>query len=384
MLRSPFASAGLLRLRMPAELAVAHAYGPLVSDERSEDLFHLAGCDADTSVAFAFRFTKSDGWGSSPEVHASAHHGAGWGSSPEAKPAVQLAYSYSILVPAPAERDEGEDAEDARGGADDARDGAEDEGEDGDSEADDDECRDRQIHRDRQILVRRLRVHTVRLGIARNLRELYESIDSSAMLGLLAHKVISAIEHQGSREGRLLLQVRPWPLMTAQDCSGLFRTASCHGMATECCPPPRLAALCLVWQHCACCLPLSDPRSFPYSGRIGWCSCSAASSSLDLPLSSLDLACTLGSPTMHSIRPSYHDRCSPCRAGYMLSCKGRCSLHTSLHTSLQKRPSRAVRPSRRSRRMSARGCMHSTGGFRRQTCASRSCPRSPATLQMPN
>ena len=96
-------------------------------------------------------------------------------------------------------------------------------------------------------------MHTVRLEIARNLRELYESIDSSAMLGLLAHKVISAIEHQGSREGRLLLQVRPWPLMTAQDCSGLFRTASCHGMATECCPPPSfgsimpsLAALCLL------------------------------------------------------------------------------------------------------------------------------------------
>ena len=191
MLRSPFGSAGLLRLRMPAELAVAHAYGSLVPDERSENLYHLAGCDADTSVAFAFRFTKSVGWGSSPEVHASAHHGAGWGSSPEVKPAVQLAFSYSIIVPAPPERDEGEE---------------------GDSEADDDGCRDR------QIFVRRLRVQTVRLEIARSLRELYESIDSTAMLGLLTHKVICAIEHQGSREGRLLVQVRPWPLMTADDC----------------------------------------------------------------------------------------------------------------------------------------------------------------------
>ena len=187
MLRSPFGSAGLLRLRMPAELAVAHAYGSLVPDERSENLYHLAGCDADTSVAFAFRFTKSVGWGSSPEVHASAHHGAGWGSSPEVKPAVQLAYSYSILVRAPPERDEGEE---------------------GDSEADDDGCR----------VVRRLRVQTIRLEVARSLRELYESIDSTAMLGLLTHKVICAIEHQGSREGRLLVQVRPWPLMTADDC----------------------------------------------------------------------------------------------------------------------------------------------------------------------
>ena len=171
MLRSPFGSAGLLRLRMPAELAVAHAYGSLVPDERSENLYHLAGCDADTSVAFAFRFTKSVGWGSSPEV----------------KPAVQLAYSYSILVRAPPERDEGEE---------------------GDSEADDDGCR----------VVRRLRVQTIRLEVARSLRELYESIDSTAMLGLLTHKVICAIEHQGSREGRLLVQVRPWPLMTADDC----------------------------------------------------------------------------------------------------------------------------------------------------------------------
>ena len=171
MLRSPFGSAGLLRLRMPAELAVAHAYGSLVPDERSENLYHLAGCDADTSVAFAFRFTKSVGWGSSPEV----------------KPAVQLAYSYSILVRAPPERDEGEE---------------------GDSEADDDGCR----------VVRRLRVQTIRLEVARSLRELYESIDSTAMLGLLTHKVICAIEHQGSREGRLLVQVRPWPLMTSDDC----------------------------------------------------------------------------------------------------------------------------------------------------------------------
>ena len=171
MLRSPFGSAGLLRLRMPAELAVAHAYGSLVPDERSENLYHLAGCDADTSVAFAFRFAKSVGRGASPEV----------------KPAVQLAYSYSILVRAPPERDEGEE---------------------GDSEADDDGCR----------VVRRLRVQTIRLEVARSLRELYESIDSTAMLGLLTHKVICAIEHQGSREGRLLVQVRPWPLMTADDC----------------------------------------------------------------------------------------------------------------------------------------------------------------------
>jgi len=208
MLRSPFGSAGLLRLRLPAELAVAHAYGSLVPDERSEHLYHLAGCDADTSVAFAFRFTKSDGWGSSsevhasahhgagwgssPEVHASAHHGAGWGSSPEVKPAVQLAYSYRLLVPALPERDEGEE---------------------GDSEADDDDgCHDR------QIFVRRLRVQTIRLEVARSLRELYESIDSTAMLGLLTHKVICAIEHQGAREGRLLVQVRPWPLMPADDC----------------------------------------------------------------------------------------------------------------------------------------------------------------------
>ena len=149
---------------------MAHAYGSLVPDERSENLYHLAGCDADTSVAFAFRFAKSVGRGASPEV----------------KPAVQLAYSYSVLVRAPPERDEGEE---------------------GDSEADDDGCR----------VVRRLRVQTIRLEVARSLRELYESIDSTAMLGLLTHKVICAIEHQGSREGRLLVQVRPWPLMTSDD-----------------------------------------------------------------------------------------------------------------------------------------------------------------------
>jgi len=56
------------------------------------------------------------------------------------------------------------------------------------------------------VVERRLRVHTVQLQVARSMRQLYESIDDRVMMMLLTHKVIVAIEKEGFREGRLLLQ----------------------------------------------------------------------------------------------------------------------------------------------------------------------------------
>lgn len=39
-------------------------------------------------------------------------------------------------------------------------------------------------------LKRRLRLRTLQLGVARNMNELYDSVDSEAVLSILVHKVI--------------------------------------------------------------------------------------------------------------------------------------------------------------------------------------------------
>lgn len=56
------------------------------------------------------------------------------------------------------------------------------------------------------VRVRRLRVVTIQLPLARTIRQLYEAVDDRVLMLLLVHKVIAAIENDGFREGRLLLQ----------------------------------------------------------------------------------------------------------------------------------------------------------------------------------
>ncbi|GAB2233945.1 hypothetical protein Droror1_Dr00003175 [Drosera rotundifolia] len=54
-------------------------------------------------------------------------------------------------------------------------------------------------------LKRRLRIRTVKYGTARNINELYDSIDAEVVLSILVHKVVLASLEQGVREGRALL-----------------------------------------------------------------------------------------------------------------------------------------------------------------------------------
>ena len=56
------------------------------------------------------------------------------------------------------------------------------------------------------VVVRRMRLHTVQLRVARTTRQVLESVQPEPMMCLLAHKVMRAAVDEGFREGRLLLQ----------------------------------------------------------------------------------------------------------------------------------------------------------------------------------
>jgi hypothetical protein len=139
----------------------------------------MAGCYEDTSVAFTFAFTSS----------------AGFGDGHSSKPVIQVAFAYTTAVPsAPEESEGGKNGELEVGGP----------------------CKHQRL-----TLIRRLRVETIQLSIARGVRKVYESIDDRVLMSLLTHKVLLAIEHEGYREGRLLLQVqRPAQTPHIALCSG--------------------------------------------------------------------------------------------------------------------------------------------------------------------
>ena len=170
-LTSPFASHGILRLRTSPQIAISRSYGPTIQDERMQDLYHIAGCHEDTTVAFAFEYTSS----------------SGFDDGTSAQPILQLAYTYWVLEPHGSDDDDGAQSADGT-----------------------DECAvpaaQRRPTRRSWGLVRRLRVQTVVLQLAQSMRRLYESLDERVMMMLLTHKVIAAIQQEGYREGRLLLQ----------------------------------------------------------------------------------------------------------------------------------------------------------------------------------
>ncbi|THG06557.1 hypothetical protein TEA_014051 [Camellia sinensis var. sinensis] len=69
--------------------------------------------------------------------------------------------------------------------------------------------------RNKYSLKRRIRIRTLQFGTARNINELYDSVDPEAILSILVHKVISASLEKGVREGRMLLH--DWlVILTAQ------------------------------------------------------------------------------------------------------------------------------------------------------------------------
>lgn len=165
MLSRPYAFNCVLRLRTSSEFKTGHSYGHFFPDPQFENVQHIICCDSYATYAYDFDFANNVGF--------SRHT-----SEP---PMLQIAFQYTVVVP-PEELSNSASSSPSR---------------------------------DKYSLKRRLRIRTLRFGTARNINELYDSVDHEAVLSILVHKVISASLEQGVREGRMLLH--DWlVILTAQ------------------------------------------------------------------------------------------------------------------------------------------------------------------------
>ncbi|KAG6763216.1 hypothetical protein POTOM_033754 [Populus tomentosa] len=165
MLSRPYAFGCILRLRTSSEFKPGHSYGHFFPDPQYENVQHIICCDSFASYAYDFDFTSATGF----SRYASE------------QPVLQIAFQYTVVVP-PEELSASRLVSASRG---------------------------------KHLLQRRLRIRTLQFGTARNMNELYDSVDPEAVLSILVHKVILASLEQGVREGRMLLH--DWlVILTAQ------------------------------------------------------------------------------------------------------------------------------------------------------------------------
>ncbi|GAB2285548.1 Protein transport protein S23 D [Dionaea muscipula] len=165
MLSRPYAFNCVLRLRTSTEFKIGHSYGHFFPDPQYEDVQHIICCDSYVTYAYDFEFAKVEGF--------SRHT-----SEP---PVVQMAFQYTVIVPPEELPNSGSSY----------------------------------VSRPKFSLKRRLRIRTLQYGTARNINELYDSVDSEVVLSILVHKVILASLEQGVREARILLH--DWlVILTAQ------------------------------------------------------------------------------------------------------------------------------------------------------------------------
>ncbi|TYJ20645.1 hypothetical protein E1A91_A08G009900v1 [Gossypium mustelinum] len=155
MLSRPYAFNCVLRLRTSTEFKPGHSYGHFFPDPQYENVQHIICCDSYATYAYDFEFANNVGF----SRHSSE------------QPMVQIAFQYTIVVP-PEELPGSELLSSSRG---------------------------------KHSIKRRLRIRTLQYGTARNLNELYDSVDPEVVLSLLVHKVILASLEEGVREGRMLL-----------------------------------------------------------------------------------------------------------------------------------------------------------------------------------
>ena len=80
----PVAQSALLRLRTSPEFKVVRAYGHLFPDDRFDNLCHVTAAGPSTALAFDFDFADANGF-------------SGDRGSP---PVLQMAFQYSVVVPA--------------------------------------------------------------------------------------------------------------------------------------------------------------------------------------------------------------------------------------------------------------------------------------------
>ena len=171
-LHAPHASSGEMRLRCSPEFGVARAYGGIAEVVGGDGVYRVGGRHAHTAAAFDFEFETS----------------AGFGYDYESLPTLQLAYYYAAYLPIDEDEEPSEEGEEG--------------GEGGGSPS---SSPGRGIAR-RWRLVRRLRVSTLQLQVARGARHLYESANGAECVALLTQKVLCAAVDEGFREARLLLQ----------------------------------------------------------------------------------------------------------------------------------------------------------------------------------
>ena len=260
-LAAPYGSQLLVRLRAHSDLHVGRAYGMLEPDAQVAQLYHLAGCHAHTTVGFDLEFASSSGFnleyevvptlqlavmyttvvrattpgdeeeeeddddgdepaaaaadGTQPKDGAKADTAAaaaaaaaggvaataaaasgplpaGWVSGVDpasgrtyyCNPARDFTQWERPIEPAP-----------ARLGAIVAT-----------AEADAAAHKRAAARGPGWVVVRRMRLHTVQLRVARTTRQILEGVQPEPMMCLLAHKVMRAAVDEGFREGRLLLQ----------------------------------------------------------------------------------------------------------------------------------------------------------------------------------
>ncbi|KAL7202279.1 hypothetical protein ACSBR1_033867 [Camellia fascicularis] len=165
MLSRPYAFNCILRLRASSEFKTGHSYGHFFPDPQYENVQHIICCDSYATYAYDFDFVSDVGF---------SRHTA-------EPPMLQIAFQYTVVVP-PEELSNSEPSSTSR---------------------------------NKYSLKRRIRIRTLQFGTARNINELYDSVDPEAILSILVHKVISASLEKGVREGRMLLH--DWlVILTAQ------------------------------------------------------------------------------------------------------------------------------------------------------------------------
>lgn len=151
LLRNEKAINATLRVRTTADLEVANAYGALHADKAYSGLYHIASCGVNDAFCFDFDYATSGGL----EDELNRGH-----------PKVQVAFEYTCIT---------RDIDEQTGVV-------------------------IAVHRRR-----RRRVHTCRVNIARNSREVYKYVDVSAMMCVLARQASYIAREEGLTEARRAL-----------------------------------------------------------------------------------------------------------------------------------------------------------------------------------
>lgn len=197
MLSRPHALGGLLRLRCSPDFRLVRAYGHFFPDVQYENLYHIISCDSFDTYAFDFEFNGNQGFN----------------RQSGSLPVLQLAFQYTVLVPAERE----ENGQEGQVGLEFSKLHLS-EAEDAAATSNGTQNAEREY-----VLRRRMVIRTVQVPVTRSVEEIYESADTEAILTVLAHKVILASVTESVAEGRLLLQA--WLVILTAQYNHHFRLA---------------------------------------------------------------------------------------------------------------------------------------------------------------